>query len=184
MQRLLAEGPRRTWWPRTSSRSMSGFNSTRASTTSRRICQDLEACRRLVRDASVVYNLAADMGGMGFIETHKALCMLSVLINTHMLMAARDAGVRALLLLVVGLRLQRVQAGGARRGRPGRGATPIPPCRKTATAGKSCSASGCAATSGKISGSRRAWPAITTSTGRTAPTTADEKKRPRRSAER
>ncbi|RZI46744.1 NAD-dependent epimerase/dehydratase family protein [Candidatus Finniella inopinata] len=35
-----------------------------------------------------VFNLAADMGGMGFIENNKALCMLSVLINTHMLMAA------------------------------------------------------------------------------------------------
>ncbi len=44
--------------------------------------------------ATAVYNLAADMGGMGFIETHKAECMLSVLINTHMLMAAREAGVR------------------------------------------------------------------------------------------
>jgi GDP-D-mannose 3',5'-epimerase len=30
------------------------------------------------------------MGGMGFIENNKALCMLSVLINTHMLMAARE----------------------------------------------------------------------------------------------
>jgi nucleoside-diphosphate-sugar epimerase len=39
-----------------------------------------------------VYNLAADMGGMGFIELNKALCMLTVLINTHMLMAARQAG--------------------------------------------------------------------------------------------
>jgi GDP-D-mannose 3',5'-epimerase len=38
-----------------------------------------------------VYNLAADMGGMGFIENNKALCMLSVLINTHLLMAAREA---------------------------------------------------------------------------------------------
>jgi GDP-D-mannose 3', 5'-epimerase len=38
--------------------------------------------------------LAADMGGMGFIENNRALCMLSVLINTHLLMAARDAGVR------------------------------------------------------------------------------------------
>src|SRR4029077_11962918 len=37
--------------------------------------------------------LAADMGGMGFIESNKALCMLSVLVNTHMLMAARAAGV-------------------------------------------------------------------------------------------
>jgi len=39
-----------------------------------------------------VYNLAADMGGMGFIENNKAACMISVLINTHMLMAAKDAG--------------------------------------------------------------------------------------------
>ncbi|MBN1546077.1 MAG: NAD-dependent epimerase/dehydratase family protein, partial [Syntrophaceae bacterium] len=40
-----------------------------------------------------VFNLAADMGGMGFIETHKADCMLSVLINTHLLMASRDLGI-------------------------------------------------------------------------------------------
>ena len=43
--------------------------------------------------AGEIYQLAADMGGMGFIENNKALCMLSVLINTHMIMAARDAGV-------------------------------------------------------------------------------------------
>ena len=55
--------------------------------------QGLDACRAAVRDARVVYQLAADMGGMGFIEHNKALCMLSVLINTHMLVAARDAGV-------------------------------------------------------------------------------------------
>jgi hypothetical protein len=40
-----------------------------------------------------IYNLSADMGGMGFIEGNKALCMLSVLINTHMLEAARKQGV-------------------------------------------------------------------------------------------
>jgi GDP-D-mannose 3', 5'-epimerase len=54
---------------------------------------EIDACRRAVAGAGRVYNLAADMGGMGFIETHKALCMLSVLINTHMLMASRDEGV-------------------------------------------------------------------------------------------
>ena len=37
-----------------------------------------------------VTSLAADMGGMGFIENNKALCMLSVLINTHMVMAAKE----------------------------------------------------------------------------------------------
>jgi GDP-D-mannose 3', 5'-epimerase len=53
----------------------------------------LANCREAMRGIDTVYNLAADMGGMGFIETHKAECMLSVLINTHMLMAARDADV-------------------------------------------------------------------------------------------
>ncbi len=52
------------------------------------------ACRDVCRDARYVFNLAADMGGMGFIEAHKAECMLSVLINTHMLMAAREARVQ------------------------------------------------------------------------------------------
>ena len=50
-------------------------------------------CVTAVQGAVSVYNLAADMGGMGFIENNKALCMLSVLINTHLLMAAREAGV-------------------------------------------------------------------------------------------
>jgi GDP-D-mannose 3', 5'-epimerase len=50
------------------------------------------ACERACAGAREVYNLAADMGGMGFIELNKALCMLTVLINTHMLMAARAAG--------------------------------------------------------------------------------------------
>lgn len=52
-----------------------------------------DACEEVCVGAAYVFNLAADMGGMGFIETHKAECMLSVLINTHMLMAARGAGV-------------------------------------------------------------------------------------------
>jgi GDP-D-mannose 3',5'-epimerase len=51
-----------------------------------------EACLAAADGIAHVYNLAADMGGMGFIETHKADCMLSVLINTHMLMVAWEAG--------------------------------------------------------------------------------------------
>jgi nucleoside-diphosphate-sugar epimerase len=58
--------------------------------------RDLGNCRRAVAGAAQVYNLAADMGGMGFIENNKALCMLSVLISTHVLIAARDAGVARL----------------------------------------------------------------------------------------
>ena len=52
-----------------------------------------ENCETAARGARVVYNLAANMGGMGFIEHNKALCMLSVLINTHMLQAAQKSGV-------------------------------------------------------------------------------------------
>jgi GDP-D-mannose 3', 5'-epimerase len=52
-----------------------------------------ESCDNVTKGAAHVYNLAADMGGMGFIENNKALCMLSVLINTHMLMAAHACGV-------------------------------------------------------------------------------------------
>jgi GDP-D-mannose 3',5'-epimerase len=63
------------------------------------ICADLtqlSVCRAVAHDVRYVFNLAADMGGMGFIETHKAECMLSVLISTHMLMAAREASVERL----------------------------------------------------------------------------------------
>jgi len=53
-----------------------------------------EACYEATEGQAEVYNFAADMGGMGFIEMNKADCMLSVLINTHMLLAARDCGVQ------------------------------------------------------------------------------------------
>jgi GDP-D-mannose 3', 5'-epimerase len=53
-----------------------------------------ENCDLASKDAYEVYNLAANMGGMGFIERNKALCMLSVLINTHMLQAALKYGVK------------------------------------------------------------------------------------------
>ena len=56
--------------------------------------QRRENCVRACDGAVEVYQLAADMGGMGFIENNKALCMLSVLTTTHMLIAARDAGVK------------------------------------------------------------------------------------------
>src|ERR1700733_4713187 len=55
--------------------------------------KDKASCLKAAAGTTVVFQLAADMGGMGFIENNKALCMLSVLTNTHMLMAARDSGV-------------------------------------------------------------------------------------------
>ena len=55
--------------------------------------KDKDSCLKTAAGANVIFQLAADMGGMGFIENNKALCMLSVLTNTHMIMAARDKGV-------------------------------------------------------------------------------------------
>lgn len=52
-----------------------------------------ENCYRAVNGNNEVFNLAADMGGMGFIENNKAACMISVLINTHLLIAAKDCGI-------------------------------------------------------------------------------------------
>jgi nucleoside-diphosphate-sugar epimerase len=52
-----------------------------------------ENCYRAVNGYNEIFNLAADMGGMGFIENNKAACMISVLINTHLLLAARDCGI-------------------------------------------------------------------------------------------
>jgi nucleoside-diphosphate-sugar epimerase len=53
-----------------------------------------ENCQKVCQGAGLVFQLAADMGGMGFIEKNKALCMLSVLTSTHMLLAAKEAGVK------------------------------------------------------------------------------------------
>lgn len=51
-------------------------------------------CQRVCKGAGEVYNLAADMGGMGFIERFRVECLRSILINTHMIEAACQAGVR------------------------------------------------------------------------------------------
>ncbi len=55
--------------------------------------KDKQTCLEACDGVDEVYQLAADMGGMGFIENNKALCMLSVLTTTHMLMAAKEKGV-------------------------------------------------------------------------------------------
>jgi nucleoside-diphosphate-sugar epimerase len=57
------------------------------------LCLDLQKednCYIAAENTKEIYNLAADMGGMGFIEHNKALCMLSVLTNTNLLLAAKD----------------------------------------------------------------------------------------------
>ena len=85
------------------------------------LCLDLsdeESCIRACEGAWEVYNLAADMGGMGFIERFRIECLRSVLINTHMIEAAYRAGSGALLLLLLGLRLQHGLAERPERARP------------------------------------------------------------------
>jgi len=57
-------------------------------------CSKEDACTRACEGAVEVYNLAADMGGMGFIERFRVECLRSVLINTHMIEAASRAGVQ------------------------------------------------------------------------------------------
>ncbi len=57
-------------------------------------CSREESCRRVCEGAVEVYNLAADMGGMGFIERFRVECLRSILINTHMVEAAYRAGAR------------------------------------------------------------------------------------------
>lgn len=61
------------------------------------LCMDLQYednCKRACEDADEVYNLAADMGGMGFIERFRIECLRSILINTHMVEAAYRAGAK------------------------------------------------------------------------------------------
>ena len=77
--------------------------------------------RRRAHGVAHIYNLACDMGGMGFIEANKAACMISVLINTHLLLAAKEAGVQRYFYSLVGVRLQRGAPAGRRRDRPARG---------------------------------------------------------------
>ncbi len=52
--------------------------------------KNLENCKEVTKDIDYVFNMACNMGGMGFIENNKAECMLSVLINTNLLSACRD----------------------------------------------------------------------------------------------
>lgn len=92
VQKLIADGhtvraidkkPQNFWYQRNSAADNKTLN-----------LESIDDCMEAINGVDWVYNLAADMGGMGFIERNKGLCMLSVLINTHLLMAARHCGVQ------------------------------------------------------------------------------------------
>jgi len=52
--------------------------------------KDISNCRKVSENTDYVFNMACSMGGMGFIENNKAECMLSVLINTNLLIACNE----------------------------------------------------------------------------------------------
>ena len=56
--------------------------------------KDISNCRKVTQDVDYVFNMACNMGGMGFIENNKAECMQSVLINTNLLIACNENKVR------------------------------------------------------------------------------------------
>ena len=55
--------------------------------------KDISNCREVTQDIDYVFNMACNMGGMGFIENNKAECMQSVLINTNLLIACKESKV-------------------------------------------------------------------------------------------
>ena len=57
--------------------------------------KDISNCRKVINDIDYVFNMACNMGGMGFIENNKAECMQSVLINTNLLIASKEANVKS-----------------------------------------------------------------------------------------
>ena len=56
--------------------------------------KEIENCRKVVKNVDYVFNMACNMGGMGFIENNKAECMQSVLINTNLLIACKESKVK------------------------------------------------------------------------------------------
>ena len=56
--------------------------------------KDISNCRKVTKNIDYVFNMACNMGGMGFIENNKAECMQSVLINTNLLIACKEDGIK------------------------------------------------------------------------------------------
>src|SRR5438874_2330666 len=131
--------------------------------------QDRAACERAVAGSvREVYNLAANMGGIGFIEHNKTLCMLSVLINTHLLMASRKAEVQKYLF-----------GSSACVYAADKQTEPNVTALKEEDAYPASPEDGCASISRKTSDCTRASPATTMSMVHTAPLMVAGRRRPR-----
>ncbi len=79
--------------PSTFARCRTGSSVLRRPSASRLDLRDFDACQRATHGVDEVYNLAADMGGVGYLTRNRALCMLSVLINANLLRAAHECAV-------------------------------------------------------------------------------------------
>ena len=61
--------------------------------------KEINNCRKVTK-YRLCFNMACNMGGMGFIENNKAECMQSVLINTNLLIACKEEGIKIFFLPV------------------------------------------------------------------------------------
>jgi nucleoside-diphosphate-sugar epimerase len=77
--------------------------------------RDRDACRKALCDTDIVYNLAADTGGRGFVAKNRAVSMLSAVVNTQLLEMARECGVERFLLRLVGIGRRRLSGHAGRR---------------------------------------------------------------------
>ena len=171
-------GATRTSGPWTSSRSTSGTRSSTRSRTSSPTCKTRTTASTPAAGRAEVYNLAADMGGMGFIENNKGLCMLSVLINTHLLHGGQGDGRRAVFLRQLGLRLQRRQADATPTSSPLQGGGRLPRhARGRLRLGKALLRADVPALPRGLRPGDARSPASTTSTARTAPGRAAARRR-------
>ena len=63
--------------------------------------KEIDNCRKVTKNVDYVFNMACNMGGMGFIENNKAECMQSVLINTNLLIASKENKIKRYFFLLV-----------------------------------------------------------------------------------
>ena len=138
----------------------------------------LEDCRRRGRgNGRTSTTSRPTWGAWGSSRPTRRCCMLSVLINTHLLQAAREQGADRYFFASSAC-VYAATSRPRRRCHPCAKPTPIRPCQRTATGGRSSSASGCAATSRRTSASRPGSPGTTTSMARTGPVEGGREKAP------
>ena len=72
--------------------------------------KEINNCRNVTKNIDYVFNMACNMGGMGFIENNKAECMQSVLINTNLLIACKDNGIKRYFFLLVHVHITKINS--------------------------------------------------------------------------